>query len=583
MDIIKQPSASEAKQLDSSQADAKPDVAENLSAELGLPPTVHERVADQPAIAQHLPHTRRVRASLVLQRKIGNQAVNRLLQRSLNKQSQVQLNAPTIQQTLPQQVHSATIQRRRIPDTTEITEILTDNTPAGPTDAANYDAHKAGLTRLLLRSWNELSLAEQGQVLIILFAPPASPGQFAALPERDRLVRISEAIGQVKPSLKLGDPRLIDIGPRAGTADAANLAKLVRNTNRLFNAIASGRNDRDIDQVFGRANRSTAKAKYANGRIWLNRLHQTHHTVTDRSGYNKEVGLGGLTGFRNQISVSPGTIDNPDDPESIITTLHESMHAGNSSVTDLGYINQPSFTKLAARDKLNNAAHYEVVPRRILRADPTFAGQTFIPAGSTGPGGSVAPPLTSRQQAIRDASETFREAWTLGLNLHMLFVRVYRSPNEWTTLDLSRTYGTNPGLHFADTLPFWSKVEKLTIHEKTVLNPTGHDASTNPVSLIDISLSEGLVRKLAKAMKSVPGDEATAAAFEQTHASAAERAAATSASAERDLLIMLVLRNVVGEITGKVERDIRMVDRLAHMGDSFAVILARRSPGDFPD
>jgi hypothetical protein len=153
------------------------------------------------------------------------------------------------------------------------------------------------------------------------------------------------------------------------------------------------------------------------------------------------------------------------------------MHAGNPGVRDHGYVRQASFANLSEQEKITNAAHYEVVPRRILHMDYAFTGQTFRPAGVTGPH------ATRRQRAIRAASETFRKAWTTALNLHRLFARVLRRPMEWNTLDLAREYsGVQAGAHFADALPFWSKVEMLTIHRRAgSINPAGA-ASARPVT-----------------------------------------------------------------------------------------------------
>ena len=213
--------------------------------------------------------------------------------------------------------------------------------------------------------------------------------------------------------------------------------------------------------------------------------------MTDRSGYSDEVSLGGLTGFEEQISIHADVWDNPTADESVVTMIHEAMHAGNETVDDKGYIGSPSFTELSAATKLTNAAHFEVVPRRILDAEFAFAGITFVPAGTGG-----TPALTPRQQAVRDASEMFREAWTLGLNLHMLYVNLVRSPREWRTFEIRRRLGgVGAGLKWADTLPFWSKVMKLTIHERTAIDPTSADPSRQPVTRIDVALSEGVVRK----------------------------------------------------------------------------------------
>ncbi len=475
------------------------------------------------------------------------------------------------------------IQRRRVPASAGLNAAL-------PAAGAGLTSARTGLARILSRAWAGLTAAQQATVRTaatafgITWTTEANLLTRLGTATRGQLVSFANAIRTEAPSAELGNPLLIDTGARPGTADAVNLTTLVTNANSVFTTIASGARDADITQVFGAAKVATAKTKYDNARTRMNALRAVDKIVTDRSGYGAEVGLGGLSNS-SQISVEPSTIDNPTDDESIITLIHESMHAGNSDVRDFGYIDQPSFTALAESVKLTNAAHFEVVPRRIRGASHAFTGVTFIPAGTT-VGGVAAPTLTPREQAIRGASEKFRAAWAAGLNLHSLFVRVFRTPSEWNTLDLSTQFsGTAPGAHFAGALPFWSKVEMLTIHTRAAsINPAGVPAA-KPVTLIDIALSEGLIRKLSQGMNSVPQTPTAALAFETANATTAERtAAAASANAERDLLIRLVIRLTLGSITGAISRDQRVVARMAQAGSvpDFSDILAVRPPSAFP-
>ena len=89
------------------------------------------------------------------------------------------------------------------------------------------------------------------------------------------------------------------------------------NANLVFDKIAAGTADAEIVRVFGAANSVTAKRKYANARTAMNTLKGSNKVLTDRSGYNDEADLGGLTDDQ-QISLSPDTIDNPDKRESVV-------------------------------------------------------------------------------------------------------------------------------------------------------------------------------------------------------------------------------------------------------------------------
>ncbi len=464
------------------------------------------------------------------------------------------------------------VQRRRLP--ANLASLLQDPVdPARP--APNFDAAAEGTMRLLERAAEALAPADLAAVQADLVA---QGGLLALLrlPGPQLLLRLTEAVRGVRPDLTLGDPALIDAAPARGSTDETNLHKLVRNARRIIDATIGGSHDTDLQQVFGRGHVSAAKAKYRGARTWMQRLERRRHIVTDRSGYSDEVGLGGLTGFRSQIALSPSTIDNPDDAESIVTLIHEAMHAGNGDVDDFGYIDRADeFIALATEVKLTNAAHFEVVPRRIVGASFAYAGRSFVPAGTT-VGGVSAPALTDGEQTIRQTSEAFRAAWTIGLNLHTRFLDAYREPRGWTA-------DRGGGRTWAGALPFWSKVEKLTVHLKTDIDPTSAEPARQPISQIDMALSEGLVRRLSTAMSEVPTDEAGMAALEDAHLGASERAAAhASVAARKDSLMRLVLqRPGVGPITGGVDRDLRMVNLFT--GLDWGTVLDRRDPSAFPD
>ena len=330
----------------------------------------------------------------------------------------------------------------------------------------------------------------------------------------------------------------------------------------------------------------------------MTNLRASNHIVTDRSGYNREVGLGGLTGFHTQISVAPGTIDSQDPvrtapnqaerdrlrrlpviAESIITMIHESMHAGNADVSDKGYIGTQVFTQLPEDVKLTNAAHFEVVPRRILGAANAYAGVTFTPAGVAPVGGGAAPPpLTSTQLAVRAASEAIRRAWTLGLNLHTQYDTQYKNQAQWDTPRL--------GGSFHQGLPYWSKVERMTIHLKTVTGPASADPARRPVSQTDIALSEGVTRRLVLLMPAIglaPNDDAAATTFLNANATAPEvTAGQATPDLHRDLWIKVALRQI-GGLMGPEDRDVRVIHEMDTGLAAWSTLLTHRDPGGFPD
>ena len=274
---------------------------------------------------------------------------------------------------------ASAVRRRRIPDAANLTSIL----PAGGTDLA---AHEEGLVRLIHSAWNELSAAAQMKVrtdaAVFGIAGPTEALLFDALAKgtRDQILKFAEAVRAADPTVTLGDPALMKTGPRAGTADAANITSLVSGADKVFDAVASGSRDSDLSDIFGASNVAAAKAKFSAGKTAMHTLQTANKIVTDRSGSSKETHVGGFSNS-TQITLAPKKIDNPTDFDSVSTMVHEAMHAGNSSVTDLGYIGSSSFTEMEEADKLNNAADYEVVAIRINTPAATnaFPGQKFSP------------------------------------------------------------------------------------------------------------------------------------------------------------------------------------------------------------
>ena len=139
-------------------------------------------------------------------------------------------------------------------------------------------------------------------------------------------------------------------------------------------------------------------------------------------------------------------------------------------------------------------------------------------------------------------------------------------------------------------IPFWSKVENLTIHKKTVIDPVSLDEAKHPVSQIDVALSEGVIRKLAFGMDVLDAlhTDPQIRAFESANSSASERSTAfpggahNNVNTERDFLLRLAVRSpTVAPITGRTSRDLRVVRQLGRL--NWGDVLLPRSPASFAD
>jgi hypothetical protein len=155
---------------------------------------------------------------------------------------------------------------------------------------------------------------------------------------------------------------------------------------------------------------------------------------------------------------------------------------------------------------------------------------------------------------------------------------LYKDQTQWDT--------AQAGGSFHKGLPYWSKVERLTIHQKIVLEPVSPDPARRPISQIDMALSEGVTRKFVQCMVAidgVPNDAAGANALLAAHAAPAEITAAHATPAtHRDLWIKAILR-IVGPITGPEARDLRVVHELVRLNGIWGTVLQHRDPGGFAD
>jgi hypothetical protein len=497
---------------------------------------------------------------LALQQSAGNQAVSRLLAGQRGASPARRLN------------------RRRLPDAAHADPLVA----SGSTDRLQ---HAGGLEHLNRLALAELSAADRATVMHQADTRAGSHAAYVALPAPDRARLLADVLRTFRPALTLGDPALINTGPR-GPQDRTNIATLVTGAATLIGIVTGGSHNNDLRDVFGAANVATAIARYQAALSRMNFLHTNDRIVTDRSGYNAEVGLGGLTNA-NRIALAPQTIDAPTSQENVVLLIHEAMHAGNPGIVgDRGYRNSPSFVSLDEPIKLGNAAHYEVVPRRVRSLAFAYPGVVFVPAGTTTIIGGVphtAPALTPIEQASRDASEQARTAWNMGLNLHNLWVRLNLHRADWTGVNVAAVYTGASAARFADCMPYWSKVLGLTVHQRPGLSPGAATPSTAPVTQIDVALSEAVVRRIMQVKNLAAqqlGSQAAATTFLNAHTTAQERALTVGVAATTTLLLT-ALRRVVGEITGSETRDVRVINTMA-AAPTYGQMLVARSPSTFP-
>ncbi len=177
----------------------------------------------------------------------------------------------------------------------------------------------------------------------------------------------------------------------------------------------------DIEAVFGQgAPLDTVAATYRRVSARLAGFGRDNFTI-DYHGDDSEMGIGGFTvPGSGRIQVSPGVLAK-DANTLAVMLMHEGCHEVDRSIRDLGYYGSARFDKMSARQKLENAAHYEEVARRVNGNSAYPTGQAFVPEAEQ----RVQPgPRAELIRMVRPASEGLRNLWDRASDLHLLLRQI---------------------------------------------------------------------------------------------------------------------------------------------------------------
>lgn len=465
-----------------------------------------------------------------------------------------------------------TVQRRRLPVANTVEPLVAGN-------AVHRDEHAAGLERVNARVMRSLTPERQEDVILTLTAHPGYGGMSRA-EQANFHAQVLRWYGT--GVRRFGNPALIAAQPR-DDVEWEHTRRLVNVVSGMMTLIIGGGRNRDLEEVFGTDHVAAARDRYRNAKDRLLELAEKNAIVTDRSRYTTEADIGGR-GTATRIWLSPRITDYPDDPEAAVTLLHEAMHAGNADITDHAYPDATWFTTLDERSKLTNAAHYEVVPRRVRNMRYAFPKETFHPYQAPADGGT-GPGIPDSTMAASKACQLLQQAWDGAMRLHEVLVRVHLNPGDWTGLDLSAHYSGASGT-FAGCLPYWSKVIQLTVHQRTGAALDARTPDVAPVTAVDLALSEGVGHLLATAKNQANKDLART----DTMLALADRYRLANDNVPGGVrplayyLLLLVCRKL-GEITGSPRRDQLVIRTLAEATTpgSWSTMLTPRHSGAFQD
>jgi hypothetical protein len=273
--------------------------------------------------------------------------------------------------------------------------------------------------------------------------------------------------------------RAVDAEAKLTPADKTKLiAAMGRADLMLDDAVAD---DVNLKLVFG-TKAAQAKANYGKAKAALAKLKGKIDTNvhTDYNRDDEQVSLGGWAQFATQmVHLEPDVAAGKDPIESALTILHECAHLASASVMDDGGYYPPSAAKSAGwetmtdDEKLNNAAHYEEIPRRQLGIGVFKNDQEFKPGISASSGGAV----TFETEVRLAARQYLRKAWDAAVDTHLGIRKIRVSIEKGSTA----SFKANEAL-----IVEISKVAKLTIHQQ---KPKPHTIET-----LDVVLCEGVAR-----------------------------------------------------------------------------------------
>jgi hypothetical protein len=198
--------------------------------------------------------------------------------------------------------------------------------------------------------------------------------------------------------------------------------------------------------------------------------------TTDYNLDAQETFLGGWASFGSQhIHLLSEVVADPLTAGSKVTLLHEAAHLVAANIDDHVYYGTTGFEAKDHGIKVNNAAHYEELPRRIWGVS-RYPGQTFTPGVS-----SSGAPLTTEERIRAGGAEFYRRAWDAAADFDDLIKEARRDQLGGTALDGSTV------TRLLEVSPLMG----LTLHEQS--------GSPPDITQLDVTTSESIVRAMSMA------------------------------------------------------------------------------------
>jgi hypothetical protein len=160
------------------------------------------------------------------------------------------------------------------------------------------------------------------------------------------------------------------------------------------------------------------------------------------------------------------------------TFIHEAAHLVNSNIKDYVYDDKPGFDTAAAETKINNAAHYEELPKRHWGVS-AYKGQTFTP-GLSNSGKS----LTAEEKIRQKAVNYFRMAWHSAVMAQDMLRDIRKEQLDGKRFDKGWWSEAKMNTRLSEL----SQLMDLTLHEQWGWPPE--------ITLLDVTTAESIAREV---------------------------------------------------------------------------------------
>jgi len=271
-----------------------------------------------------------------------------------------------------------------------------------------------------------------------------------------------------------------ETGPQPSEMETYNA--LTGRTSEVFKKMQA--DEMNLTEVFGKEGLRTAQDRVATAYEAFRKLVEKGRIRVDRGGEKQEMMASGHSNYQGDILLR-GADSFQNNEDNVATLVHETMHHTFAEILDGGgyATSAKDFKERPMRVKLNNAAHYEEVARRILGHGAL--GGEFKPVVQENEKKEYIDDRTPAQKAKEGMATMVRQAWEGAQNVQGLF--------KWQLLNDANPYKQQEVMQHWGPLEKWSEILGLEAHARKP-----RDDRPSPVNFVDLLQVESIAKVLGQ-------------------------------------------------------------------------------------